>query len=74
MKLVEIVLEGKGGLGRMMEWVNLIRYIASTYVNVTMKPLLPLIYANKNVKTKRKMAWRKNMNKSLKTYKKQSTK
>jgi hypothetical protein len=37
MKPVEIFL--RRGRGRMMEEINLIRYIVSTYVNITIYPL-----------------------------------
>jgi hypothetical protein len=37
MKPVEILLrKGEEGRGRMMEGINLAKYIVSTYVNVTM--------------------------------------
>jgi phosphotransferase system glucose/maltose/N-acetylglucosamine-specific IIC component len=49
MKPIKIVLR-KGG-GSKMEWVNL-RYIITTYVNITMYPTVQLLYANKNFKTK----------------------
>jgi hypothetical protein len=35
MKPVEVVLRRGGGLGRTMGRVNLIKYVVSTYVNVT---------------------------------------
>jgi hypothetical protein len=47
MKPVEIVLRrGKRGRERMMEGANL-RYIVSTYVNITMHYPAQLLYANK---------------------------
>jgi hypothetical protein len=50
-KLVEIVLRrgGEKGRGRIMEGVSL-RYIVSTYVNVTVYPPVQLLYANKIMK------------------------
>jgi hypothetical protein len=40
MKSVKIIpRRGEGGEGRMMKRVNLIRYIISTYVNITIYPL-----------------------------------
>jgi hypothetical protein len=38
-------MKGVGKRGRMTEWVNL-RYIISTYVNITMYPLVQLLDAN----------------------------
>jgi hypothetical protein len=47
MKPVEIVLRRRGwGRGRTMEGINL-RYIVSTYANITMYPLVQLLYTNK---------------------------
>jgi hypothetical protein len=47
-KPVEIVLRsGKGGRGRMMERVNPIRYVVSTFVNISTHPLAQLLYASK---------------------------
>jgi hypothetical protein len=48
MKPLEIVL--RRGKRRMMEGVNL-RYILSTYVNVTMYPPVQQLYSNKNNKS-----------------------
>jgi hypothetical protein len=55
MKSVEIVLRsgGGGGGGRMMEGVNL-RYVVITFVNITIYPLVQLVYANRNFKKKKK--------------------
>jgi hypothetical protein len=48
MRPVEIVLSRRGG-GRRMERINL-KYIVSTYVNITMYPPVQLLYANKKFK------------------------
>jgi hypothetical protein len=39
MEPVEIILKRERGRGRMTERIALVRYIASTYVNITMCPL-----------------------------------
>jgi hypothetical protein len=46
MKSVEIVQRSGRRRGRMMEGVNL-RYIGSSYVNVTMYPSIELLYVYK---------------------------
>jgi hypothetical protein len=52
MKPVEIALRrGEEERGSVMEGANL-RYIVSTYVNITMYSPLQLLYANKKIKTK----------------------
>jgi hypothetical protein len=48
MKPVQIVLRRRGGRkGKMMKGTNLIKYIVSTYVHITMHPPVKLVYANK---------------------------
>jgi hypothetical protein len=54
MKPLEIVL--RRGKRRMMEGVNL-RYILSTYVNVTMYPPVQQLYSNKNNKSLKNSQW-----------------
>jgi hypothetical protein len=59
MKSVEIVLRmGGGGRGRMLEGISL-RYIVSTYVNITLYPPVQLLYVNKK---KRNETIQKNLN------------
>jgi hypothetical protein len=48
MKPVEIVLRREGGRERTIEELNL-RYIVSTYINITMYSSVQLLYANKIV-------------------------
>jgi hypothetical protein len=53
MKPVEIVLRREEEGRRRMEEVNL-RYIINTYINITVYPLVQLLYSNKNFLISRK--------------------